>query len=526
MDGISYDTGMQNLFRLLRGEGESYGLSMDGAEVGAVRIQRLSGGRARIESAPKMPANFWLTTRKDFRFVIRHSRIPPDFRGSLQNFVQADAHDKFPMKDDKVFIRTDGILDPDGVVFVHGIAEPRYRDILKDFTSAGIGYGKAAGLVPPAVALHRAVELLEQRQAPRFLVILHFGKTGTDFVGVRGGRPVFHRSVGWAPFNTGKSDQAMKLAGAVQRQPSISAVDAEKWRLAFLRQITGTAQYLEKKPHFGVPEEVVLTGPRANDPGRLDEIRAVFSKSQVRRLAVSNKILSESMSEEEIRSNSLAIGAAAMGLRRNDARKIDFLADPKIGSMTSPESVYDKIILCSAAAMLALAFVTGNALLLDLKKSRLETAAENQKTLNSLRSDLQRLRPELEDAERLLNAAAIRLDSYKSKTFSMPVSISKLLAAVEAATPAGVTLDKIEAGPGPGAGGAPYTNFFSQGEPVSVAISGRAELPEHVIEFQDSLREALGVSVDIVTMGREGADPWAPKPLNFVIALRGPLSRA
>lgn len=498
---------MQNLIRRLRGEGETYGVSLDGAEVGAVSVRRLSGDRTRVDLVRNISSRAWLTAGKDLTFVLRHIQIPIDFKGDLGNYTRAYASEIFPKKDEEIFVRTDGIQDPDGVVFVHGIYETRQRELFKDFAKAGIDPRKAAGLVPQAVAIHSAVELLERRTLPKFLVILHLGQTAVDLVGVRGGRPVFYRS-------------------HTRREPTGSAnAPSDKSEPIFIQQISGTVNYLENNPHFGTPQEVVLTGLWSNVASVAEAAGMFFPKSQVRVLQPADTIVSESMSPEDFRSHALSIGAAAVGMRQALAGRINFLDEPMTAAeKRMTDTVYDKIILGCAAAMLALAFVTVNAFFLDSTKSHLSKIAENQKTIETLRAELHCLEPDLESATRLLNAAAVRLDASKSKTFSIPASAAKLISAVESAAPDGITLDKIESGAATSSQGG-YSNLSYQGDPATVAISGKATLPEQVILFQDALREALGVYVDIASMGREG-DFWSRKPVNFVIVLRGAIRRA
>lgn len=494
---------MQNLIRRLWGERGTYGLSIDGAALSAASVRPLSGGRTRVELLERPPNRSWLTVRRDFTFIIRHARVPLDYQGDLDNYVRAFASDIFPIKEETMVVRTDGVRDTDGVIFVHGIPDIRRAEILNDVAARGIIPSRAAGLVPSSVALHRAVELLEQRPFPNFIVILHLGHTGAELVAVRGGRPVFHRAI-----SRRESDPSAKP------QPHLS----------LLQHLMVTVEHLADNPYFGIPSEVVLTGPWSNDPAILEEVCILFPKSDIRQMNPCDRIVSETLTAEYARTHVLAIGAAAVGLLRGLSSQIDFLKEPKSTPVEKrPESGYDKIILGCGAAMLALAFVTANAALLDLKKEKLERIAENQKTIETLRDQVRRTRTDLESAEQFLDAVAIRLDLGKSKTFSIPISITKLLSALESAAPLGVTLDKIESGYPPSAAGR-YANFFSQGDPVTVTLSGRALLPEYVIEFQDALRDALGVSVDIVSMDREG-DFWVRKPVNFVIVLRGPVRR-
>lgn len=521
---------MQNLIRAAwPGEGETQGISLDGTESGAVRVRKLAGDRTQIEPAEKSRPKSWVTARKDFTFLIRHKRVPADYRGPIDHYVRAYAEDIFPpMKGEPILVRTDGIQDPDGVLFVHGISETKQRNLLKDLFMAGIDPRQAAGLIPQAVALHRGVELLEGRAFPKFLVILHLGHSGVDLVGIRGGRPVFHRAI-YRQTDPGAEQPHAAVSGAVQRHPSAreSFEPEAAHPLPFHQQVLLTAQHLEKDPvHFGTPDEVVLTGPWSNQPTILDDVRMFFPKSQVRRLEISKSVVSESMSEEDIRSNAMAIGAAAAGLHRRTAAAVNFLAEPKPAAAANSEgSVYDKIILGGVAAMLALAFVTANAVLLDRTNLRLEKIAQNQAKLETLRARLRGAQSDVAGVDRVLNAAAIRFDSSRSKTFSMPVSMSKLLSVITSAAPPGVTLNKIDYGPGGGADAGRYSNFFSQGDPVTVTLSGAAALPEQALEYQDALREALGVSVEIVSLGREG-DLWARKPHRFVIALRGSIRNA
>ncbi len=502
---------MRNLVRRLwRDGGEtSCGISLDGGEVSAVLVRPLSGGRSRIECVAPPEASAWITVRKDLSFVVRHSRVPVDFEGSLYNYIRAYSADIFSSKPEElILVRTDGIRDPDGVVFMHGIMEARYRNILKEIAEAGIDPRKAHGLLPPAATLHRAVEILEQRVFPRFYLIFHQGQTGVDIVGVRDGRPVFHRSL---------PSQLSKAAG--QETP-------RQWNL--FQQIVTTVRYIENHEHFGVPEEVVLTGLWPDMPEIPDEIAALFPRSLVHQLTVCDKVVSETLTPETLRTSVMAIGAAVVGAERELAERINFLAEPvetlPAGGHRSRESVYDKIIFACGAAMAALAFVTANAFFLDATKVRMDKIVENQKAIESLRSELRKLEPDLASAKQLLNAAAVRFDLLRSNTFSIPVSISKLLSTIGAAAPEGITLDKLESGVGLSADQGRYSNYFSDGESASVLLSGRANLPEDVIFFQDALRDKLGVSVDIVSMTREG-DVWARKPVNFVVALRGPIRR-
>ena len=507
---VSYHASlMGNLVRsLLRGEGEtSYGLSLDGLEASFISFQPLSGGRSRIEIASKLPAGGWLTVRKDLTFVIRHSRVPLDFQGNLYNYIQAYASEIFQMKsEEKIMVRTDGHRDPDGVAFVHGIMETRYRNVLKDIVEAGIDPRKTSGLVPPSVALHRAVEILEQREFPHFYIILHHGHTGVDIIGVRDGRPVFHRSLPVRLLKPTAPEQSRQLN--------------------LFQLIAATVKHIENNAHFGVPQEVVLTGMWPEMPEILDEVAVLFPKSTVRHLNLCDKIVSETLTPETLRTHVMAIGSAVTGIQQEAAARLNFLTEPaeKNVAVKPRDSVYDKIIWGCAAAMLALAFVTANAFFLDATKSRLGKISENQKTIESLRAELHGLEPDLESATRLLNAAAIRLDASKSKTFSIPASAAKLISAIESAAPQGITLDKIESGAAATSQGG-YSNLSYQGGSVTVAISGKSNLPEQVIFFQDALREVLGVSVDIATMGREG-DFWSRKPVSFVIVLRGAIRRA
>ncbi len=506
---------MRNLVRRLwRDEGEkTYGISVDGGEVSSVFVRPLSGGRVRIECVTPPETSAWVAVRKDLAFVVRHSRVPVDYEGSLYNYIRAYAAEIFNTKpEEPILVRTDGIRDPDGVLFVHGIMEARYRNVVKDIVEAGIDPRKMHGLLPPAATIHRAVEILEQRTFPKFHLIFHQGQAGVDIVGVRDGRPVFHRSL---PSQLSKSTD--------QEAP-------RQWNL--FQQITATVRYIDNHEHFGVPEEVVLAGLWPDMPKIPDEIAALFPRSLVRQLTLCDKVISETLTPEALRTHITAIGAAAAGIQRESAIRLNFLAEPveelpADAARARRESVYDKIILACGAAMLALGFVTANAFFLDMTKSRLEKIAGNAKTLETLRAQMRNLRPELEATNRVLTAAAVRLESGKARTFSIPISMTKLLAAIESAAPDGVSLEKIESGGGAATGGGErYSNFFSEGgNPATVLISGKAELPEEVIFFSDSLRDVLGVSVDIVQMDREG-DLWARKPVRFVIALRGEIRRA
>lgn len=503
---------MRNLIRRLRGEGESYGLALDGSETCAVLIRRLSHGRVQVERVQSSPRKVWLTAQKDLSFVLRHKRIPADFTGDVQNYVQAFAPEDFPfLQDDPYAVRTDGIKDPDGVLFVHGISKTKQHNLLNDFFMAGIKPDSAAGLVPPATAIHQAVETVEQRTISGFSVILHQGITGMDVTGIRGGRPVLHRS--------------LPIPSATE-----TSTGTEK-RVSVMRNLFVTSEYITDHPHFGIPQEVILTGLWPNYPSIPDEIEVLFGKSRIRYLTASDKIVSDSLTAEDICRSATAIGAAALGMNRGLAAQINFLAEPNpIRHEAERDSVYDKLILGSAAAMLALAFVTANAILLDRTKSRMEKVAENRTKIEQLCAEFGRAQTSIQQVDQVLSAVAVRLDASKTKTYSIPLSISKLTNAVTAAAPDGITLDKIEYGTVSISDGGAYANFFTAGPgggqggtgAGQVTISGTATLPDYAILYQDALREALGVSVELVRLGREGdRGMWSAKPHRFVIALRG-----
>jgi len=299
--------------------------------------------------------------------------------------------------------------------------------------------------------------------------------------------------------------------------------DLRNAHLKFKKTIQRVMWYMESEGLGGLPDRLLVMG----DPTVRSWLEDVSKQFEGVRMEYADlpaelglRLPSGIAPEPAI----LALGAAICSM--DDAKsELNFIGVPKAVAARRFDA-YDLVIYGSVAAMLALSFVTLNAVTATRVRALKEELQANTRRIQSLREEV--------DAKRGLAPVSEKLVSYSERRFSntdlagrqVMDALPDFLTVIAESVPDGVRLDRV--GSGAAEPGEEPNRSYRSILPKSagldqVALIGETRFPEKAMRWVEILSRRLGQPVTMEEMKSDGAAGYR---FRIVVGSKGEARRA
>lgn len=358
----------------------------------------------------------WAVLLEPLRFFARRAVIPKDFAGREAEYIRYNRPDIIPVPESHSLTLRFSTLLESGETLLHGTRTDRLGEFVesrrKKFESP-----KIEGVIPPSIALMAALKAIRPNLAPRTLVVL-IGARTTRYLAIRDG-------------------------ALVNVFDDVHRADASEARGRFRKTLQRVGWHMENEGLGGPPEAVLILG----DPSVRDfvvDARQILPGSNpefVDALREVGLIIPENFPADMA---ILAVGAA-LAAAKESYGELNFIGVPKAVAARRFD-VYDLVTYGSLAAMLALSFVTLNAVVASRIQTLREGLESNSRRVREIREEVDSKRGILPVAERLARISGQKSGGATKLEKQVMESLPEFMVMISETMPDGVWLDRINGG--------------------------------------------------------------------------------